>query len=158
VALSGTKISKERIASIIRVIRISELGTKLVVTSAVPSSLIRFTLIMKAIHISKTSLLTRATRRHITEHGILHKYLSAESQREHKNKFSMLFTLLTPLSESCQRMKPGLENRMIRNQVSLCCSSLGAVSQSKRKIDIAGATLLCVETEYFVTVCTFAIW
>jgi hypothetical protein len=44
----------------------------LVTANVVPSSLILFALIMDAAHSSETSVLTRATRRHIPENGILH--------------------------------------------------------------------------------------
>jgi hypothetical protein len=42
--------------------------------NVVPSSLILFTLIMEAKHSSKRSVLTRATRRNITEDDILHSH------------------------------------------------------------------------------------
>jgi hypothetical protein len=60
VTIVRTDVSEEHIASIIRVKRIS------------PSWLIVFTLMMEAIGFSETPVLTRATRRHITEAGILH--------------------------------------------------------------------------------------
>jgi hypothetical protein len=63
-----TDVSEERIASIIMEKRISQLGT----TFAVTSSLILFTMMMEAIRSYETSVLTRATRRHISEDGILH--------------------------------------------------------------------------------------
>jgi hypothetical protein len=76
------------IASIIRVIRFGELGTNLIVTSnkvflrcmcclivtanVVPSSPIHVTLMIKALRSSEASVITRDTRRNISENGILH--------------------------------------------------------------------------------------
>jgi hypothetical protein len=75
-----TDVSEERIASIIRVVRIDELGTTLAVTSnafrmlvianVVPSLLI-FTLIMQARHSFEALLHSRATRSNISADGIL---------------------------------------------------------------------------------------
>jgi hypothetical protein len=79
-AVVGTDVSEEYIASIIRVKRICELGTPLTITrkldttNVIPSSLILFTLIMEAIRSSETSVLTRATLHHISEDGILHSH------------------------------------------------------------------------------------
>jgi hypothetical protein len=42
----------------------------LVTANVVPSSLILFTLMMEATHSSETSVLTRATRRHIQKDGV----------------------------------------------------------------------------------------
>jgi hypothetical protein len=67
VVIIRTDVSEERIAYVIRVNRISELETSL----ALNSSLILFTVMMEAIRSSETLLLTRATRRHIPEDGIL---------------------------------------------------------------------------------------
>jgi hypothetical protein len=64
-------ISEEHIASVIGVKRISKLGIALAV---VPRSLICFTLMMEVIRCSETSVLIRATWRHIPEDGFLCSY------------------------------------------------------------------------------------
>jgi hypothetical protein len=82
--LKRTDVSEERIASIIGVTRISELGTLavisnrafrlLVIAIVVPSAPIFVTLIMEAIISSETSVLTRATRHHFQEDIIFHSH------------------------------------------------------------------------------------
>jgi hypothetical protein len=90
VALVRNDVSEERRTSFIRVTNRSEMGTALAVTSnrrkvflhsvrrllvtanVVPSSPILLTLMMEAIRSSETSVLIRATQRHIPEDGILH--------------------------------------------------------------------------------------
>jgi hypothetical protein len=80
VLLARTDISEERIASIIRVERIGELRTTLLVTSnykmlwTTSDSLIFFTLMTEAVSTSETLLLTRATRSHMQEEYILRSH------------------------------------------------------------------------------------
>jgi hypothetical protein len=80
VALVGTDISEKPSASIIGVTRIRELGTtliflrsvrRLLVTAKVPSSPILVTLMMEALDSHEMLVLTRATRRNITDDDIL---------------------------------------------------------------------------------------
>jgi hypothetical protein len=85
VVLVRSDISEERIASVISVTTIDELGITfahivylrsiiwlLVTANVVPSSPILVTLMMEAIRFSETSILTRATRTNILEDNVLH--------------------------------------------------------------------------------------
>jgi hypothetical protein len=75
VALVNIDVSEERIASI-RVQIVGELGTvmQLLVTTNFPGWPILVTLLVDAIRSSEMSALTRATRRSIPGHCILHSY------------------------------------------------------------------------------------
>jgi hypothetical protein len=79
VGLVGTDVSEEHVRSILRVERISELGTKLEVSLivnaiVVTNPLILSTLKMEATPSSKTSVLTRHKRCHKPQNGILHSH------------------------------------------------------------------------------------
>jgi hypothetical protein len=67
VALVRTDVSGELSASFIKATRIGELGTKLGLTSVVPSSPSLVTLMKEALSSSETSVLSRSTRRNIPE-------------------------------------------------------------------------------------------
>jgi hypothetical protein len=79
-AVVRTDVSEERIASIIRVTRIGELGTSAVTnnTNTLPGNIIHYraqpilvTVMIEAIRYSETSALTRAIRPNIPEDPIL---------------------------------------------------------------------------------------
>jgi hypothetical protein len=105
VDLVRSDVSGERVASKVRLKRINELATTLVVTSSwsshrslfqligtdnvVPSSLTFVTLMMEAISSSETAVLTRAIRRHIQEDGIFHS---------HRRENLKSYTALTDMS------------------------------------------------------------
>jgi hypothetical protein len=74
VPLVRTDISEVRIASIIRVKdqqSSNDVSSNMLGTANVPSSLILFTLMVEAKHLSKTLVLTIATRRHMPEEGVI---------------------------------------------------------------------------------------
>jgi hypothetical protein len=87
VSLVRTKVSEEHISSIIRVKRISKLGTMLehlllVTAYIVCSSLILVTLMMETIHFYKMSVLTRATQLNIPEYVIIQIFYLCFPERE----------------------------------------------------------------------------
>jgi hypothetical protein len=78
VALIRTDVSEELSASLIRVTRICEIGTTLGLTSnrrsVVHSTPILVILMTEALRSSETSVLTRPTRRYISEDAIPHSH------------------------------------------------------------------------------------
>jgi hypothetical protein len=77
VALVRTDVSEERIASIIRVTGIAELGTLAVIRNRSKPNLVSLMLIREVTRSSETSVLTRATRRDIPDGGILQRFSAA---------------------------------------------------------------------------------
>jgi hypothetical protein len=99
VALVRTDVSEELSTSVIRVTRISEIGTlgvtsnrrsvhRLLVTVNVPSSQILVTLLMEALSSFETSVLTRATRRNFSEDAIFHSH-----RRENLKSYKIFVTI-----------------------------------------------------------------
>jgi hypothetical protein len=86
VVLLITDVSEELSASIVRVTRLflRNMRWLLITADAVPSSPILVILMMDAIRCSKTTILTKATRRNIQEDGILHSY-RRENFKSYKN-------------------------------------------------------------------------
>jgi hypothetical protein len=82
-ALDRAGHRRENLKSYIGTISFLRIVLRLLVTAnIVPSSLILFTLMMEAICFSEMSVLTRTTRRHIQEDGILQLAHSLHSDNE----------------------------------------------------------------------------
>jgi hypothetical protein len=103
-------VSDERIDSIIRVIKIGELGSTLAVflrsmlrliitANIVPNSQILPTLIMEEICCYETSVLTRTTRRNIPEDGILHSHCP-ENLKSYISKKLVVLSLIRNLRDA----------------------------------------------------------
>jgi hypothetical protein len=114
-AVVRTDVSEEGIASIVKVIRIGELRTTLIVelvclrsvlrllvtANVVPSSSILLTLAMEAICSSETSVLARATRLNIPEDGILHVIAVKISNLTNSNKIFDYYFLISVCCPTC---------------------------------------------------------
>jgi hypothetical protein len=74
VVIVKADVSEERIASIVRVNYLFEECFSCELTANFSRALILISFMMEAISFSETSVLSRATRRHIQEDGILHSH------------------------------------------------------------------------------------
>jgi hypothetical protein len=93
VILTRTDVSEESIASIIRVDKVSDLGTLALISNC---SLILPTQMMEAVYFSETSVLTRSTWHHIPEDGILYSH-----RRENLRSYTSSCFRETNAAERC---------------------------------------------------------
>jgi hypothetical protein len=92
VEFARTDVSEELIPSIIRMTRVGELGTNLIVTSN-RSTLRRNTIVFnpdnRGDSSSETSVLRRATRPNIPEDGSLHCFIQNDAFGQYKRTYNL---------------------------------------------------------------------
>jgi hypothetical protein len=133
VALVRTDVSEELSASIIRMIRIGELGTKLTVTSnrrtlrRNTKSPILATVMVEALSSSETSILTRAARFNVPQDAILHRH-RRENLKSYRYRFGFrgrAITVYSIVDLAAKIVGPPAVMRHSLKHVNQCEESIG---------------------------------